>query len=109
MARSTDLQKVERLNAAHALLERGMDVAEAAAVMERQFALSRRQAYRYLAEATELRGPAPAVEPTVAVTFKLAPRLIGLIRARALAEGTTISALVSRALLAFLGQSGGRG
>jgi hypothetical protein len=74
-----------------------------------EVALSRRQAYRYLEEAAGLSRPAPIVEATVAVTFKLAPSLIGLIRARAVTEGTTISALVSRALRAFLGQAGGRG
>jgi hypothetical protein len=109
MPRSTEAQKVERLNAAHALLARGMDVAEAAVVLSRQFALSRRQAYRYLEEVAGLSRPVPVVEPSVAVTFKLAPSLIGLIRARAVAEGTTISALVSRALRAFLGQARGRG
>jgi hypothetical protein len=109
VSRSTEAQKVERLNAAHALLARGVSVADAAVVLSRRFALSQRQAYRYLEEAAGLSRPAPVVEPTVAVTFKLAPSLIGLIRARAVTDGTTISALVSRALRAFLGHAGGRG
>ena len=96
MSRSTEAQKVERLNAAHALLGRGVSVADAAVVLSRRFALSQRQAYRYLEEAAGLSRPAPVVEPTVAVTFKLAPSLIGLIRARAVAERTTISARVIR-------------
>ena len=36
-----------------------------------EFALSRRQAYRYLEQAAALSAPVPAVEPTVAITFKL--------------------------------------
>jgi len=46
MARSTDSQKAERLNAAHGLLARGLSVAEACVSLSRQFAMSRRQAYR---------------------------------------------------------------
>jgi len=104
MSRSTDTQRAERLNAAHGLLARGLSVAEAAVSLSRQFAMSRRQAYRYIGEAQAIGRPAPIAEPTQAVTFKLAPSLVGLIRARAAAEGTTISDMVSRALRAFLDQ-----
>src|SRR5215813_5511747 len=45
MARSTDAQKAERLNAAHSLLARGTGMAEAVVSLSRQFGLSRRQAY----------------------------------------------------------------
>ena len=51
MSRSTEAQKAERLNAAHALLAGGRSVAEAALSLSRQFAMSRRQAYRYVEEA----------------------------------------------------------
>ncbi|WP_352842058.1 hypothetical protein [Mesorhizobium sp. M0514] len=40
------------------------------------------------------------------MTFKLAPSLVDAIRARAAAEGTTISATVGRALRAFLEADG---
>ena len=109
MSRSTDTQKTERLNAAHGLLARGLSVAEAALSLSRQFAMSRRQAYRYIEEAQTIDRPGPVVEPTMAVTFKLPPSLVGAIRARAAAEGTTISDMVSRALRAFLGEAGGNG
>ena len=77
--RSTDTQKTERLNAAHGLLARGLSVAEAALSLSRQFAMSRRQAYRYIEEARMIDRPMPAVEPTMAVTFKLPPSLVGSI------------------------------
>jgi len=51
MARSTDAQKAERLNAAHRLLARGQSVGEAGLSLSRQFTMSRRQAYRYIEEA----------------------------------------------------------
>ena len=109
MSRSTDTQKAERLNAAHGLLARGLSVAEAALLLSRQFAMSRRQAYRYVEKAQAIGRPVVAAEPTIAVTFKLAPSLVGSIRTRAATEGTTISDMVSRALRAFLGEAGGNG
>jgi hypothetical protein len=51
----------------------------------------------------------PAVELAVAVTFKLSPPLVGSVRARAAAEATTISNIVSGALRAFLGEADGNG
>jgi predicted DNA-binding transcriptional regulator YafY len=109
MSRSTDTQKAERLNAAHGLLAHGLSVAEAALSLSRQFTMSRRQAYRYIEEAQTIGRPVPVGEPTTAVTFKLPPSLVDAIRARAAAEGTTISDMVSRALRAFIGEAGGNG
>jgi len=103
------MQRTERLNAAHGLLARGLSVAEAAMSLSHQFAMSRRQAYRYVEEAQAIGRPVVAAEPTVAVTFKLAPSLVGSIRARAAVEGTSISDMVSQALRAFLGEASGNG
>ena len=109
MARSTDSQKAERLNAAHGLLARGLSVAEACVSLSRQFALSRRQAYRYLQEAQSLAAPVPLGEPSIAVTFKLPPSLMSGVRARSAADGTTLSETVARALSAYLAGHGGHG
>jgi len=73
--------------------------------LSRRFAMSRRQAYRYIEEAQVIGRPVVVAEPAAAVTFKLPPRLVDAIRARAAAEGTTISDMVSRALRAFLGEA----
>ena len=77
--------------------------------LSRQFAISRRQAYRYIEEARLIGRPVPVVEAATAVTFKLPPGVVDAVRARAAAEGTTISDMVSRALRAFLGEAGGNG
>ncbi|HYA80269.1 MAG TPA: hypothetical protein VED87_04985 [Methylocystis sp.] len=77
--------------------------------LSRQFAMSRRQAYRYLEEAQTIGRPVVAAEPTAAVTFKLPPSLVDAVRTRAAAEEMTISDMVSRALRAFLGEAGGNG
>jgi predicted DNA-binding transcriptional regulator YafY len=77
--------------------------------LSRRFAISRRQAYRYVDEAQTIGRPVVAAEPTAAVTFKLPPSLVDAVRARAAAEGVTISDMVSRALRAFLGEAGDNG
>jgi predicted DNA-binding transcriptional regulator YafY len=83
-----DAQNVERLNAAYRLLARGQSVGEAALSLLRQFAMSRRQAYRYIEEVQLIGRPVPVVETATAVTFKLPPSLVDAVRARAATEGT---------------------
>ena len=78
MARATKAHKARLLNAAFRLLARQTEVADAARQLEDQFALSRRQAYRYLEQAATLNAPVAAVEPTVAITFNCYAR--GVIR-----------------------------
>ena len=65
-------------------------------------ALSRRQAYRYLQEAAGLSAPLPAVEPTVAVTFKLPVSTVRAIRAYARHSGLSLGQVVTQAVTAFL-------
>ena len=76
-------------------------VAEAAMSLSRRFAMSRRQAYRYIEEAQMIGRPVVVAEPAAAVTFELPPSLVDAVRERAAAEGMTISDMVSRALRAF--------
>src|SRR3977135_3063578 len=109
MSRSTDAQKAERLNAAHRLLARGQSVGEAALSLSRQFGMSRRQAYRYIEEAQLIGRPVPVVEAGGAGTVKVPTSRLAAARARAAAEGPTISDMVSRALRALLGEAGGNG
>jgi hypothetical protein len=51
MSRATQADKARIVNAAYRLLAQQMELAEAAQALSRQFALSRRQAYRYLEHA----------------------------------------------------------
>jgi hypothetical protein len=71
MVRSTDAQKAERLNAAHSLLARGTSMAEAVALLSRQFGISRRQAYRYVQEAQAIGHAVAIVAPSVPITLKM--------------------------------------
>ena len=102
MARSTDAQKAERLNAAHNLLVRETAMADAAVSLSRQFGLSRRQAYRYLQEAQAIGHTVPLVAPSVPITLKIPANIVRDVRAYSLISGLTISEIVTRAITAFL-------
>ena len=102
MARATKADKARLLNAAYRLLGQQMERAEAARHLGREFALSRRQAYRYLQEAAGLSAPLPAVEPTVAITFKLPVSTVRAIRAYARQSGVSLGQVVTQAVTAFL-------
>jgi predicted DNA-binding transcriptional regulator YafY len=103
MVRATKAHKARLLNAAYRLLARRTDVADAARQLEDEFALSRRQAYRYLQQAAALSAPVPAVEPTVAITFKLPLSIVRALRAYARRSGLTLGQVVAQAVTAFLG------
>lgn len=103
MIRSTKADKARRLNAAHHLLGRNTDLSEAAQSLSREFGLSRRQAYRYLAQAAALSRPVPVEEAAIPVTLKLPPSTVRLLRSYASKTGLTLGEIVTRALRAFLG------
>jgi hypothetical protein len=103
MSRSTQADKARQLNAAHQLLERNMELSEAAQRVAREFDLSLRQAYRYLEKAARLGQPVVITEATVPMTLKLPPTTVRVLRAYARRSGLTIGTIVTRALDAFLG------
>jgi predicted DNA-binding transcriptional regulator YafY len=103
VSRATKAQKARLLNAAHRLLARQTAVPDAARQLEDEFALSRRQAYRYLEQAASLSAPVAAVEPTVAITFKLPVSMVRALRAYARRSGLTLGQIITQALAAFLG------
>ncbi len=109
MSRSTKADQARVVNVAYRLLGRQMELAEAAQELSHQFALSRRQAYRYLEHAATLSDPVPAVEPTVAVTFKLPVSTVRALRAYGRRRGLTLGHIVTQALTAFLGAFRRRG
>ena len=109
MGRATKADQAQLLNAAYRLLEQQTEVADAAQQLAREFALSRRQAYRYLEQATALSAPVAAVEPTIAVTFKLPVSTVRSLRAHARRSGLTLGEIVTQALAAFFGAFRRRG
>ena len=91
----------ERVNAAVDLVEAGVPAAEAARVLAGQFAVSERQARRYVDQAVA-GGRVPVPGAKVVFTVKLPAALVVRVRARAREAGVTISALVAQALEEFL-------
>lgn len=105
MPRSSDAEKVQRLNCAFELLTAGYSLAAAGDALCERFALSRRQAYRYLLEAKHLKTPAAAVEATIPITIKVPAATVEKLRAYSHTNGMTMGEIVSRALSAFLART----
>ena len=103
MTRATKAHKARLVNAAYRLRGQRIEAADAAQQLARDFALSRRQAYRYLEQAAALSGPVPVVERMVAITFKLPVSIVRGLRAYARRSGLTLGQIVTQALTAFLG------
>ena len=109
MARASDIQKAERLKLARNLLREHDHLPEAADHLARDCFISKRQAYRYLEQAQQLKHPVPVGDAKTSFTVKLSRGLVERLRTYAASTGLTLSEIVSRALLALLHRGGGRG
>lgn len=102
MARSTQVQKAKRLNAAYRLLARQMSLTEAADTLARETGISLRHAYRYLEQAAQLERPLEIAEPAQPITFKIPGNVIRSLRRYAAANDLTLSEVVTRAIKEFV-------
>ena len=98
----------KRVNRA-AVLVWDVSAADAVRALQAEFALSERQARRYVNAGLERPDGVPVPERTVVFTVRLAPSLIGGLRERAGASGQSLSAVTAEAVLAYLAGAGGRG
>lgn len=98
-----------RVNYARQIWDETRDLSAAAKRLMRECGVGRRQAYRDLQRARHLKGPMPVPDATLSFTVKLSRRLAQRVRAHAAALDCTISEFVSRAIVAQLTRSGGRG
>ena len=98
-----------RLNYARKVWAETGDLPGAVRRLMQDCRVGRRQAYRDLRRARRLKGPVPIPDATISFTVKLSRRLVGRVRAHAEATDRTISDFVSRAIVAQLARSGGRG
>ena len=99
----------KRLNYAREVWEETGDLPAAVRRLMQEGHIGRRQAYRDLRRARRLKGPVPIPDATISFTVKLSRRLVHRVRAHAAATDRTISEIVSRAIVAQLARSGGRG
>ena len=109
MPRASDVEKAERLNRAWALLRQVDQQSEAVEQLAQACSISPRQAWRYIEQAQQLKGPVPPGEARLAFTVKLPHSLVQRVRAYAATKRLSISEVVSRALLALLPRGRGRG
>lgn len=103
MGRATKVDTVRLLNAAYRLRQRNLALTEAAERLADEWSISRRQAYRYLEQASALSGPVPVVEATVAITLKLPASTVRALHVHARRSGLTLGQIVTQALVGFLG------
>ena len=109
MPRASDVEKAERLNRAWALLRQVDLLSDAVEQLAQDCSISPRQAWRYIEQAQQLKGPVPPGEARLAFTVKLPHSLVQRVRAYAATKRLSISEVVSRALLALLPRGRGRG
>ena len=109
MSRASWAEKAERLNLARTVLHRHEHLPDAVEYLTRACSISRRQAYRYLEMAQQLKRPVPVGDAKVSFTIKLSRNLVDRIRSYAASTGLTLSEIVSRTLQALLNRGGGRG
>lgn len=107
--RSTAPEKAMRLNDAREVWAEVGGLPAAVEQLMREWGVGRRQAYRDLRRARRLKGPVPIPDPTIAFTVKLSLGVVRRLRAHAETTDRTISDIVSRAIVAQLARSGGRG
>jgi predicted DNA-binding transcriptional regulator YafY len=93
----------ERVNRAVVLL-RERSSADVVRALRGEFALSERQARRYVNAGLERPDGVPVPERTAVFTVRLAPSLIGGLRRHARSRGQTVSATVAEAVSLYLGQ-----
>jgi hypothetical protein len=78
-------------------------------VLMQRCGLSRRQAYRYLAQAQSCLELRPVPEPKTVFTVNLPRRLVGAVRARCRGQGQSISGVVAQILQQWLEQGSAHG
>jgi predicted DNA-binding transcriptional regulator YafY len=96
-----------RVNRAVVLL-RELSSADAVRTLQAEFGLSERQARRYVNAALRQPEGVAVPERTAVFTVRLAPSLIGGLRAHAGATGQTLSAATAEAVRAYLERAGER-
>ena len=104
--RADAAEYASHVNAAVALLDAGVPVAEAARVLAGQLGCSERQARRYLARAAES-GRVEVPDDGTVFTVRLPLRLAAAVREHARASGRTISSVAVQALEEFLARAHG--
>ena len=109
MARASHTERAQRLNLARNLLRQSDSFAQAVQKLAGSCAISPRQAYRYLYQAERLKAPVPVVAAKIPFTVKLPEDLVKRLRRYVKPSHSTLSDVVSQAVIAWFGRGRGRG
>ncbi len=105
--KSTHAERAQRINAALSLIKKHSTVSKAADAMTEKYGISKRQAYRYLHDASKIGAEIPIPDQKIAFTVKLSQSLIQGLREYAKKSGQSLSEIVTQSLEGFL--QNGRG
>jgi hypothetical protein len=109
MTRASHAETAKRLNLARNLLRRSDSFAQAVYKLAAACAISPRQAYRYLHQAERLKAPLPVVTAKIPFTVKLPENLVKRLRRYVKRSRSTLSEVVSQAVIAWFDRGRGRG
>jgi predicted DNA-binding transcriptional regulator YafY len=109
MTKSSNTERVKRVNMAIDLLKESGSLAETATSLSSHYGVSKRQAYRYVKEAESAGKQIPIPDQKIAFTVKLSENLTQEIRQYARFKGQTLSKVVSEAIEALLDKGRGSG
>ncbi len=100
--KATKAEQAQRINTALSLTKKYSSVSKAANKMAEQFSISKRQAYRYIREASYIGERIPIPDQKVAFTVKLAQRLVQRLREYSKSSEKSLSLIVTQSLEVFL-------
>ena len=109
MVRASHAETAQRLNLARNLLRQSGSFAQAVHELAGSCAISPRQAYRYLHQAERLKAPVPVVTTKIPFTVKLPENLVKRLGRYVQRSRSTLSGVVSQAVIAWLDRGRGRG
>ena len=109
MARASHAETAKRLNLARNLLRHSDSFTQAVHKLAGSCAISPRQAYRYLHQAERLKTPVPVVPAKIPFTVKLSEDLVKRLRRYVKRSRSTLSEVVSQAVIAWFNRGRGRG
>ncbi len=100
--KSTKAELTQRINAALLLIKEHSSTSQAADIMAQQYSISKRQAYRYVQQASKIGKQIAVPDPKIAFTVKLSQKLVQRLREHAKHTEKKLSTIVTQSLEDFL-------
>ncbi len=100
--KSTKAELTQRINTALLLIRKYNSTSEAADIMVEQYSISKRQAYRYVEQASKIGKQIAVPDPKIAFTVKLSQKLVKRLREHAKHTEKKLNTIVTQSLEDFL-------